>query len=152
MYSDSDWAGDRDNRCSISGYVLYLNGCPIIWKSKQQSNVAMSSSEAELYACTEAAKEIKFVEQVLRTMGIEVKMPITVYVDNVGAIFMAENPNTSPRTKHIDLRYRFITEYIEDGFIKIYFVKSEENKSDILTKNTNGETFNRLEGELVADS
>ena len=91
VYTDSDWAGDKTSRRSISGYVIFLMDCPIIWKSKQQVSVTLSSTEAEYVALSEAAKEIKFLYQVLQTLGITVTLPIIVKVDNIGAIFMAEN-------------------------------------------------------------
>ena len=87
VYTDSDWAGDKDTRKSVSGYVLYLANCPICWKSRQQKVISLSSSEAEIYACSDAVKEIKFTYQLLETMGLKVKLPIVVCVDNVGAIF-----------------------------------------------------------------
>jgi len=71
------------------------------------------SSEAEFVALSEATKEIKFIVQVLLSIGIDVAWPVIVRMDNIGAIFMVENVSTSPRTKHVD---------IEDGFIKIIFV------------------------------
>ena len=140
-YTDSDWAGDKDTRISVSGYVIFLLGVPVSWKSKGQRSVTLSSSEAELVALSEAAKEIKFIVQILLSMGIPVKLPVICRVDNVGAIFMAENTSTSQRTKHIDLRHRFITEFIEDGFIKIIFVKTKENLSDWFTKNVSSDIY-----------
>ena len=71
------------------------------------------------------------------------KLPIIVNCDNVGAIFLAYNAKTSLRTKHIDIKRHFIREYVEDGIIKIVFVKSENNDSDILTKNTDKKTYQR---------
>jgi hypothetical protein len=141
LYTDSDWAGDKDTRKSVSGYSLFLLGCPIVWKSRQQSTIALSSSEAEITACSEAAKEIKFAVYVIESMGIKVKLPVVIRVDNVGAIYMAENAAVSQRTKHVDLRTKFLTQYIEDGFIKIVFVRSEDNISDFLTKNVTGEIY-----------
>ena len=61
VYLGSDWAGDKDSRRSVSGYIMYLLGVPILWKSKIQRTVALSSTEAEYYALSEAAKEIKFL-------------------------------------------------------------------------------------------
>ena len=101
----------------------------------------MSSSEAEYYALSEAAKEIKFVVQILESIGIKVQMPIVVCVDNVGAIFMSENVSATSRTKHVDARYHYVREFVEDGFIKIVFVKSKENKSDIFTKNVTQDIY-----------
>jgi hypothetical protein len=91
VYTDSDWAGDKDTRLSVTGYVLFLMNVPILWKSKAQKSLALSSSEAEYYALSEAAKDIKFVHMLLTSMGMEVILPIVVKVDNVGAIFMTEN-------------------------------------------------------------
>ena len=84
LYTDSDWAGDKDNRRSVSGFILFLCGVPIMWRSKQQKLVALSSSEAEFVAISEAAKEILFVVQVLELIGITVVKPVTVKVDNMG--------------------------------------------------------------------
>ena len=113
----------------------------IYWASRKQACVALSSSEAELHALSEGAKEIKFIYYALKSVGVDIPLPVTVRVDNVGAIFMAENPNTSPRTRHIDIRYRFVKEMIVDGFIVLKFVKSKENLSDGLTKNITAEIY-----------
>jgi hypothetical protein len=87
LYSDSDWAGDKDNRRSVSGFIMFLCGVPLVWRSKQQKSVALSSSEAEFVAASEAVKEIIFVLQLLESMSIQVKTPVVVCVDNMGAIF-----------------------------------------------------------------
>jgi hypothetical protein len=143
IYSDSDWAGDEDNRKPVTGFMIFLLGVPIMWRSKAQGSVALSSTEAEFYALSEAAKEIKFIVQVLISMGIPVKLPIIVRVDNVGAIFMRENVSASSRTKHVDTRYYFVREFVEEGFVKIIFVRSEDNISDPLTKNTPGSIYEK---------
>jgi hypothetical protein len=101
IYCDSDWAGDKDTRISVAGFIVYLMGGPISWKSKAQGGVTLSSSEAEFVALSEAEKEIEFVVQVLISIGIPVRLPVICRVDNIGAIFMAENVSTSQRTKHI---------------------------------------------------
>jgi hypothetical protein len=144
VYSDSDWAGDKDTRRSISGYIIFIMNCPILWRSKQQETVSLSSSEAEYIALSEAAKEIKFIYQVLDSLGIKVKLPIIVKVDNVGAIFMSENATATNRTRHVDARYHFIREFIMDGFIKVIFVKSEENKADPFTKNVKSDLYEKF--------
>jgi hypothetical protein len=141
IYCDSDWAGDKDTRNSVAGFIVYLMGAPISWKSKAQRGVTLSSSEAEFVALSEAAKETKFVVQVLISMGIPVRLPVICWVDNIGAIFMAENVSTSQRTKHIDTRYHFVREFVEENFIKIIFVRTKENRSDGFTKNVTGEIY-----------
>ena len=110
MYTDSDYAGDKSTRISVTGYILFFMGVPIIWKSKLERSITLSSLDAEYVALLEAAKEIKFVYQLLLSIGIKVKLPIIVRVDNIGAIFMSENTSTSGQTKHIDIRYRYVNE------------------------------------------
>jgi hypothetical protein len=149
MFSDSDFGGDSDTRISVSGFCVFLLGVPICWKSKTQRSVTLSSSEAEFVALSEAAKEIKFIVQVLHSIGISVKIPIIVRVDNVGAIFMAENVTTTARTKHVDIRYHFVREFVEDGFIRIIFVRTAENIADMFTKNVSGPIYERHSGKFV---
>ena len=95
IYTDSDYAGDKETRISITGYILFFMGVPFTWKSKSQKSVTLSSSEAEYLALSEAAKEIKFIYQLLQSIGIEIKLPITIRVDNVGTILMSENTSMS---------------------------------------------------------
>jgi hypothetical protein len=122
MYTNSDWAGDRESRRSISGYIIFLMDCPVLWKSKQQVSVTLSNMEAEYVALSEAGKEIKFISQALVSLGMKVKYHIIVKVDNIGAIFMLENITATNRTRHIDARYHFVHELVEDGLILIQFV------------------------------
>ena len=79
-------------------------------------------------------------------MKIDVELPITMYGDIVGAIWLSNNRNTSDRTKHIDIRTSFVKEYQEDGKIIIKFVKSEENEADIFTRNTTNIIFQNHQG------
>ena len=149
--SDSDFASDKETRISVFGYIIYFCGIPIAWRSKGMKSVVLSTTEAEYMALPEVVKELKFIVQLLQTMNIEVKLPITVYVDNVGAIWLSSNRTTSDRTKHIDIRTAFVKEYQEDGKIIIKFVKSEENEADIFTKNTTNVIFSNHQKKLVWD-
>ena len=151
VYSDSDWGGDPETRGSVTGVAVFVNGCLVSWISKAQKAISLSSSEAEWYALSEAAKEVKFIAQILLTMDIPVQLPIVVRVDNVGAIFMSESHSTTGKTKHIDIRHNFVRQYVDEGFLKIIFVKSEDNLSDGYTKNTSTEVYERHHGEFVAD-
>jgi len=150
-FSDSDWAGDKDNRRSINGFIIFLCGVPIVWRSKQQKTVALSSSEAEFVAISEAVKEILFVLQLLRTMNIPVEMPIKVRVDNMGAIFMSENASSGIRTRHVDTRYHFVREQVAEKIVEIIFVRTEDNKADGFTKNVKGEVFEKHSKDFVWD-
>ena len=150
-FSDSDFGGDKETRISIAGFILYLMDVPISWRSKGQKSVTLSSSEAEYVALSEATKEIKFVYQLLVGIGIKVKLPIIVRVDNLGAMFMSENVSVSQRTKHVDIRYRFVQEFVLDGFIKVVFVKTADNDADIFTKNLGGELHDRHSRKMIIE-
>jgi hypothetical protein len=87
VFSDSDYAVDKETRRSATGYVVFVDGAPISWRSKGQKTVTLSTTEAEYVALSEATRELKFIYQVLSIMGLKVELPIRVNVDNVGAIF-----------------------------------------------------------------
>ena len=147
--SDSDFASDKETRISVFGYIIYFCGIPIAWRSKGMKSVVLSTTEAEYMALSEVVKELKFIVQLLQTMNIEVELPITVHVDNVGAIWLSNNRTMSDRTKHIDIRTSFVKKYEEDGKIIIKFVKSEENDADIFTKSTTNVIFSNHQKKLV---
>jgi hypothetical protein len=150
-FSDSDYTGNSETRISIAGFIFYLLGFPISWKSKGQKGVTLSSSEAEFVALSEAAKEVRFVFQVLRSMGVKVNLPIIVHVDNVGALFIGTNVTVSQRSKRIDIRYHFVREYVQDGFIHIIFVRTKDNDADIFTKNLLGDLHSRHASKIVGE-
>ena len=112
-------------------------------------SVVLSTTEAEYVAVSEVVKVIKFLYQMLRNMEIKVPLPIKVQVDNVGAIWLANNSSMSERTKHVDLRAHFVTDMIKDQVIEINFVKSAEKDSDIMTKNQQGLHYMYAKSKLV---
>ena len=115
-------------------------------------SAVLSTTEDEYMALSEVVKELKFIVQLLQTMNIAVELPITVHVDNVGAIWLSNNRNTGDRTKHIDTKTAFVKKYQEDGKIIMKFVKSEDNEADIYnTKYTSSIIFQRHQEKLVWD-
>jgi hypothetical protein len=137
---------------SVTGFIIYLLSVPICWRSKSQKGVTLSGTEAEYVVISEANKELKFIYYLLSDLHIKVNLPIVVKADNIGAIFMSEIASTGFRTRHVDTRYHFVQEFIEDGFIKIEFVLSVENDSDLLTKNVNQELFAKHTKKFLEDS
>jgi hypothetical protein len=135
-HCDSDCSGDRDTRLSVAGFVIHPLGAPIAWKSRAQRSVSLSSAEAECRAISEARAEIMCIKQVLEFLGQKVKLPIVVHVGGVGATHLANNATAAGRMKHVDVRHHCVREHTEDGIAKIVFMKSEDNRSDIHTKNT----------------
>ncbi|KAL7646982.1 UNVERIFIED_CONTAM: hypothetical protein RMT77_002239 [Armadillidium vulgare] len=134
-FCDSDW-GSSEDRFSISGYGFQLNnnGPLISWKSKKQRVVALSTCEAEYMALTCCIQEAKFLRQLLSDMQGFNKESVIVNVDNQGAISLAKNLIHHQRSKHIDIRYHFIRNEIQNDIVDLKYVKSEDNVSDIFTK------------------
>ena len=98
-------------------------------------SVVLSTTEAEYVSISEVVKEIKFIYQLLESMDVKVPLPIKVRVDNIGAIWLANNSGVSERTKHVDTRAHLVRTYVINEVVTIEFVKSSENISDIMTKN-----------------
>ena len=82
---------------------------------------------------------------------MNIKYPIIVHCDNVGAIYLGYNAKTSQRTKHVDMQYKYINEYVEDGIIKVSYVTSENNDADVFTKNTNEATFLKHSSKFMSE-
>jgi hypothetical protein len=138
-YSDADFAGNKETHISVMGCVVYFMNVPVCWCSHGQKSVMLLTTEAEYMACSEFVKEILFILNLLRHLQEKVQLAIRVCVDNIGAIFLAENQNNSDRTKHLDTRYNFVQQYIRDGTVLIEFIHSCDNDSDIFMKNTTSE-------------
>ena len=100
-------------------------------------------------AVSEICQEIMFIRSILEFLGVKFKTPITVYCDNVGAIFLAYNAKTGGRTKHIDVKYHYVREYVRDGIVQIVFVRSENNHSDVFTKNTAHRIYEEQTGNFM---
>ena len=82
-------------------------------------------------------------------MKSSVKLPIIIRVDNEGAIFMTINITTTSHIKHLDVKYKYVNEYVENEIVKIFFVKSTENDSDILMKNLCGELHEKHSRNMI---
>ena len=132
-YSDADWASQKD-RHSISGYTFFLSQGVISWSLKWQHIIALLSTESEYIAQTHAAKEALWLIGFTDEIRGEKNQPINLYCDNQGAIALAKDNKFHVRTKHIDLRFHFIREAVEDNKILITYIPTEENVADIFTK------------------
>ena len=150
-FSDSDFSGDKERRHSISGYIIYLMDVPIAWRSKSQRNVTLSATEAEYVALSEVCAEIMFIKQIMEFLGVKVELPIMVHVDNLGAIYMANNEIIGGRTRHVDVRYHFVKEFVENGVVKVIFVKSDNNDADLFTKNVRQSLYEKHSGKMIEE-
>jgi hypothetical protein len=89
------------------------------------------------------------VVQILQDIEVQVELPVIIYCDNLGAIFMAENATATARTKHVDARFHFVREYIINEFVKVMFIKSEDNKADMFTKNVSNDLYEKQNKEYI---
>ncbi|GMF66379.1 unnamed protein product [Phytophthora lilii] len=112
-FADANWGGDKLTRRSTSGVLLLLGGAPVVFKSKRQATVALSSAEAEYMSLALATQEVVWLRYLLLEMGFKVQKPTTVYLDNKSAISIASNHGYTPRAKHIDLRAHFVRDHVE---------------------------------------
>ena len=132
-YVDSDYAGDLDKRRSLKGYIFTVFGCTISWKATLQSTVALSTTEAEYMALTEAVKESIWVHGLLDSFGLNQQVPV-VHCDSQSAIHLARNPVYHERTKHIDIRLHFVRENVSNGIVAVQKIATAENPADMMTK------------------
>ena len=145
VYVDADWGSNVDDRKSISGYIIYLGNTPIVWKARsQKGKPATSSCEAEYISLSSVINEIVWIIAFFKELGFNIPLPVAVYCDNRSANDLAYNPVHHDRTKHIDISYHRIREFILDGTIQIHHVRSENNPADLFTKCVSPTVFKRL--------
>eukprot|EP00253_Pinus_taeda_P031184 PITA_31184 len=112
---DSDWAGSVDDQKSTSGYVFHMGSRAISWASKKQFIVALSTAEAEYVAATAAACQAVWMRRMLRSLGREQAKATVIFCDNSSAIALSKNSVFHKRTKHIDTRFHYIIELVNNG-------------------------------------
>ena len=132
-YSDSSWADSQENRKSSQGYIFFMGSSPISWKATKSSSVALSTCEAELYACTSAAQECMWLKHLLKELDSP-QNTVSIWCDNTSTISLTKDPVFSGRSKHIEARYFFIRELAQEKELNVKHVSGEKNPADIFTK------------------
>jgi hypothetical protein len=132
-YSDADHGGDQETGRSTSGVACIYAGGALSWLSQRQASVAISTTEAEVVAASEAARECVWLKRLLTEIGGLQQVPL-LHVDNSAAVKLAQNPEVHRRTKHIRLRHFFVREQVTEGEIDILQISTECQIADILTK------------------
>jgi hypothetical protein len=149
-YADADWANNKKDRKSVTGWVAKLNGDPISWSSKKQRVVALSTCEAELYAEAAALQEVLWLRDLVTELGLHVQMGSLLYGDNQSTIAVSKNGVKSDRTKHVDVKYHFVTQTVEEGKVKLKWIPTAEQQADIFTKALAPQVFERLRQQLMS--
>ncbi|KAK2578615.1 hypothetical protein KPH14_000964 [Odynerus spinipes] len=132
-FVDADFANDETDRKSYTDFVFTLGNAAISWESKKQSNVAISTSEAEYLALSEACKEAKFLKNLLLEI-INENIKVEIYNDNQSAQTWGNEQMPYSRTKHIDIKNHFIKEAVSSSIVKLRYINSNQMIADILTK------------------
>ena len=130
---DSDYAGDKDKRKSTTAYFFTLCRNCISWKSQLQNVVALSTTEVEYIALTEAAKEAIWLKGLLIELKV-LEHEVVIYSDSQSAIHLCKNPVFHERSKHIQVKYHFIRDMISQQMFKLEKIPTEFNPSDMGTK------------------
>ena len=149
-YADADWANGKSDRRSISGWVGKLNGDAISWSSKKQRTVALSTCEAELYAEAAAIQEVLWLRGLLAELGLHSLTGSVVYGDNQSAIAVSKNGIKGERTKHVDIKYHFVTETVDRGDVVLKWVPTNEQQADLFTKALGAPVFLQFRRQLMS--
>eukprot|EP00253_Pinus_taeda_P003003 PITA_03003 len=143
-FTDSDWAGDPDDRNSTTSYVFTLGSGPITWSCKKQGAISLSSVEAEYRGAIEASKEAWWLRQILLEFGFLKQHPTTLWCDNQSSIQLCKDPVQHQRRKHIELHMHFIRKLIHDHVLEVQYCSTYDKVVDIFTKALTEAKFTKL--------
>lgn len=132
---DASLASDLEGAKSVTGYVVFMGGGPVLWHAKLQSVVARNSSESEYISMAEIAGDLAWIRAFLEEIDQMPPEPITLLCDNTGAIAWSKNTAMNKQKRHIRIAFHYVRQEVLAGHIKPVYVKSEENPADGLTKN-----------------
>ena len=147
-YSDADWAGDPTDRRSTTGYCFLLSSSLISWRSKKQSVVAHSSTEAEYHALADTTSELLWLRWLLQDLGVSTSSATPIYYDNRSAIQIARNDVFHERTKHIEINCHLVRHHLLQGSLQLISISSHDQLADIFTKSHPTGRFRDLVSKL----
>jgi hypothetical protein len=133
-YADAAFADDTLTRHSTGGYVIFYGGGPVLWKSRKQTIVTLSSTEAEFINLTPTGLAVKWIKKILREAKCPQDQSLIIFTDSANAQKVVLNPLNSARTRNIDVRYKWIIQEVEQKVFKLEHVAGTEMAADGLTK------------------
>ncbi|PRQ53257.1 putative RNA-directed DNA polymerase [Rosa chinensis] len=142
-YTDSDWAGNVDDRRSTSGGCFFVGNNLVSWHSKKQNCVSLSTAEAEYIAAGSCCTQMLWMKQMLNDYGFP-QGKLSIFCDNTSAINISKNPVQHSRTKHIDIRYHFIRDLVDANILELEFIPTENQLADLFTKPLDNLRFESL--------
>lgn len=142
-YCDADWGGNQGDRKSTSGYLYIFANCLIVWSSKKQTSVSLSSTESEYVAMSMAGSEACWLINLLHDFGFLNVCPVNIFCDNQSAILNA-NTESVKRLKHVDIRYHFLKDLVKNNKICVKYISTSEQPADMLTKSLSKDLTNKF--------
>jgi transposase InsO family protein len=143
-YTDATWADDLETRLSRSGSICFWKSCPVSWNSKKQRNITLSSTEAELNALSDGVQENQWIKYLIEELYEEKLNPTNFHVDNLGLIEKIKNFGSNSKTKHLDIKMKWLRDLYNKNEISVKLIPSEEMVADTLTKSSSTESLNKL--------
>ncbi len=129
-YTDSDWGSDRAHRRSVTGTLLMLAAATILYKTRYQQAVALSSTEAEFVAASDTGKNgILYIRSLLHELDYPQSNPTQLLIDNRGAFHMVHSQAPTKRTRHVNIRYFALLQWQQLDFIKVIPVSTDHNST-----------------------
>ncbi|KAJ4710246.1 Retrovirus-related Pol polyprotein from transposon TNT 1-94 [Melia azedarach] len=147
-YTDSNYAGDLEDRKSTSGYVFMLGSGAIAWSSRKQPIVTLSTTEAEFVAAAACASQAIWMKRILEKLSLEESKCTTIRCDNSSTIKLSKNPLLHGRSKHIDVRFHFLCDLTREGTIELLYCGTEDQLADVMTKSLTLDAFQRFRSQL----
>jgi hypothetical protein len=144
IFVDADHAGNKEDRRSITGIIIFVGMTPVRWFSKRQGSIETSTYGAELAALKTAVEEAIAMLHTLRSIGIYVPNPVRILVDNKGAVDSATISGSVLKKRHSSIAYNKARECVAAGLIDIYHTRSGHNVADVFTKPVGKPSFNGL--------
>ena len=142
-FVDSDWAGDTSHHRSISGICLCFASAPVVYRSRFQPTVSLSSTEAEFIAATEAGKLTLYLRSMLNDLNISQESATTIYEDNAAATAMANASRPTRRTRHMDIKHFALLDWVATDQMILSAISTHDNPADSLTKSLGPQLFSR---------
>jgi hypothetical protein len=132
-YADAAFANCEDLK-STTGYVFLSSGGAITWKSKKQTVIALSTTESEYVALSEAGREAVWLRNLYAELGFPQKAAVVIKGDNDGSVILSHDPQFHQRSKHIAIRHHWVRDHVNDKILDIQSCRDPEQTADILTK------------------
>jgi hypothetical protein len=147
-YADSDYANCVDTRRCVAGFVTFYSNSAISWVAKRLRSIVLSTTEAELMILCSVAQECLYIKQAVGEMGRPITTAIPLHEDNQSTIQIVNNSGHHGRTKHIDVRYHFINDLVEQQVFRLVYTDTRSQVADIFTKPLDILTFCALRSKL----